>query len=229
MSAQAEQGEVMRQIKRGHREEDEFLTFMQKITKFILRYRDVSIIVGIIIVVGISVLVYTLSSGEKHVPEADILNTNAMGLMSMGRLQDAENILLDLTTRFPNTRSGKVGFYYLGVLYYHTGRFDESLHNFDRFLKSQKDDYLLEPAALFGAGCAAEGLKEYEKALSYYQKIIKDKKSSFYYIGMLSCGRLAGLTGDTERAQEILEELIAQEPPPDIVADARFYIGYFNE
>ena len=128
MSAQAEQGEVMRQIKRGHREEDEFLTFMQKITKFILRYRDVSIIVGIIIVVGISVLVYTLSSGENHVPEADILNTNAMGLMSMGRLQDAENILLDLTTRFPNTRSGKVGYYYLGVLYYHTGRFDESLH-----------------------------------------------------------------------------------------------------
>ena len=219
----------MKQIKRGHREEDEFLTFMQKFTRIVLRHRDVSIVIGIIVIVSISTLVYMLSSGEKQVPEADILHTNAMGLMSMGRVQDAENILLDLTNRFPNTRSGKVGFYYLGVLYYHTARFDEALHYFERFLKSQKNDYLLEPAALFGAGCTAEGLKDYEKALSYYKRIIKNKESPFYFAGMLAYGRLCGLVGDTEKAQQILKELIAQEPPPDIIADARFYIGYFND
>jgi tetratricopeptide (TPR) repeat protein len=219
----------MRDMKRGHFEEDEFRKLMRKIVKFIVRHRETSIFIGIVVIVGASFLVYSLSKGEGQNPEADLLHTQVMGLFNLGRLQDAEKILIDLTTRFPNTRPGKIGFYYLGVVYYHTGRFDEALENFNTFLSKQKKDYLLVPSALLGAGCAAEGLKDYEKALSYYEKIIKDKESPFYYLGMLACGRVNGILGNTEKAQEILRNLIAQNPPATIAADASFYIGYFND
>lgn len=219
----------MRQIKRGHREEDEFRKIMKKFITYMVRHRETSILVGIVILVGISFLVFTLSKSEQQNPAADLLHTQAMGLISMGRLQEAENILLDLTTTYQNTRPGKIGIYYLGTIYYHTGRFDESLENFDKFLSLQKKDYLLVPSALFGAGCSAEGLKDYERALGYYERAIKDKKSPFYFMGMLAYGRTNGLVGNTDKAQEILKELVAQNPPQDIVNDARFYIGYFNE
>ncbi|MCK4250499.1 tetratricopeptide repeat protein [candidate division WOR-3 bacterium] len=219
----------MRQIKRGHREEDEFRKIMKKFIKYVVRHRETSILVGIVILVGISFLVFTLSKSEQQNPAADLLHTQAMGLISMGRLQEAENILLDLTTRYQNTRPGKIGIYYLGTIYYHTGRFDESLENFDKFLSLQKKDYLLVPSALFGAGCSAEGLKDYERALGYYERAIKDKKSPFYFMGMLAYGRTNGLVGNTDKAREILKDLVAQNPPSDIANDARFYIGYFND
>jgi tetratricopeptide (TPR) repeat protein len=220
----------MKQIKRGHYHEDEFQSTMQKVAKFIVRHRQISITIAFAIILGITVFVYISStSREAQNPEADLLYIQVMGLVNMGRFQEAETILLDLTTRFGNTRSGKIGYYYLGVIYYHTGRFQESLQNFDTFLSSQKGHYLLIPSAEMGAGCAAEGLKDYELARKYYEKISKDEDSPFYYVGALSYGRVTGLVGEKEEAIMILKDLLEKDPPPDIAADASFYIGYFHE
>ena len=219
----------MRRMKRGHYKEDEFQTTMEKVIAYIVRHRDISILVGVGVIAGIIFLGYFLSRGEQQSPEAEMLHMQAVGLVTMGRFQEAEPVLQELSTRYQNTRPGKIGLYYLGVLYYYSGRFEEALKNFDKFLTLQKDSPLLVPAALFGAGCSAEGLKDYKRALTYYEKVTKDKNSSFYYMGMLFLGRANGLLGNTEKAQEILGELIEQNPPREIADDAKFYIGYFNK
>jgi len=219
----------MRQIKRGVRTEDEFISTAQKVMKFIVRHRETSIWVGVGIIVGVVLLFYFSPKGEEQRPEADLLYTQSVGLMSVGRLQESENILLQLTQQFQNTRPGKVGFYYLGIISYHTGRFDEALNYFDKFLDLQKNDYLLTPSALFGAGFAAEGLKDYERALSYYERVIKNKESPFYFQGMLAYGRINGMLGNTDKAKEVFENLLAENPSHEIASDAEFYLGYFNE
>ncbi|HEC78909.1 MAG TPA: tetratricopeptide repeat protein [candidate division WOR-3 bacterium] len=219
----------MRRIKRGHYKEDEFQSTMHNVVKYIMRHRDVSITVGAILIIGIIALSYFLSRGEPQIPEADILHTQAIGLLNMGRFQDAEKVLIDLSTKYQNTRPGKIGLYYLGVLYYNSAKFDQAIDYFDRFLSKEKKDYLLTPAALFGAGCAAEGMKDYKKALRYYERIIKDKNSPFYDVAMLACGRLNGLLGNKEKARKILSELLEKNPTASIAGDARFYIGLFNQ
>lgn len=219
----------MRDMKRGVKTEDEFQTLMQKVIKYIVRHRETSIWFGVAVVLGIGLLVYFLSQGEEQKPEAELLHTQAIGLISSGRFQEAENVFLQLTEKFPNTRSGKIGFYYLAVINYHKGQFDEALNYFDKFLSKEKQDYLLAPSALFGAGCAAEGLKEYTKALDYYEKITKDKDSPFYFPAMLAYGRINGILGNYSKAREILKDLLTQNPPMDILNDAKFYIGYFNK
>jgi tetratricopeptide (TPR) repeat protein len=218
----------MRQIKRGVRSEDEFLSTMEKLMRFIVQHKSTSIFIGVCAVVGIGLLVYFLSSGEKVEPNAELLYTQAIGLTSAGRFEEAENTFLQLTQNFQNTRPGKNALYFLGVICFHTARFDESLDHFDRFLTAQKNDYLLVPSALFGAACAAEGLKDYHRALSYYTKIVKDKKSPFYYCAMLAQGRLNGVVGNNEQAKEILNNLLRENPPLDVANDAKFYLGYFN-
>lgn len=219
----------MRQIKRGHYEKDEFQTIMNKVIRYIVRHRETSMFVGAVVLISIVLLVFLSSGREKQNPEADMLYTQSMGLATMGRFQEAETSLLELTSKYSDTRAGKIGYYYLGAIYYNTGRFDQALVNFEKFLSLQKKDYLLVPSALYGAACSAEGLKDYETALGYYEKVIRDKESPFYSMGMLAYGRVTGLLGDKARAREILHELLEQEPSQEIATDARFYIGYFND
>jgi len=220
---------MIRDMKRGVRTRDEFQVFMEKTIKFIVKHRETSIWIGVGIIIGIALLFYFGSAGEEQKPEADLLFTQAVGLITMGKFQDAENTFLQLTEKFPKTRSGKIGLYYLGAIYYNTGRFEETIKYFDKFLSKEKNDYLLTPSALYGAGCAAEGLKDYNKALEYYKKIIKNRNSAFYFEAMLAYGRINGTLGDSQKAREILKELLKQNPPVDIVNNARFYLGYFNE
>ena len=80
-----------------------------------------------------------------------------------------------------------------------------------------------------GAGSAAEALGDYAKALTYYEKLTKDKNSPMYSYGILAYARAKGLLGDTEKAREILNGLLEDDPSSDIAADARFYLGYFNQ
>ena len=219
----------MRQIKRGHYKEDEFQSTMEKLMKYVVRHKERSMLVGAAALVVIVLIILFAGRGEQRNPQADLLHTQAIGLMAAGRIQEAEGVLTDLTQRFQNTRAGKVGLYYLGVIAYHTGRFSESLGHFDKFLGVVKNDYLLTPSALMGAGSAAEGIGEYEKAQAYYEKLTKDKKSHMYGYGVLAYARIKGLLGDTQTAREILKNLLEEEPPADIAADARFYLGYFNQ
>jgi tetratricopeptide (TPR) repeat protein len=220
----------MRQMKRGHYEKDEFQVIMQNVVKFMVRHRQTSVLIAAILIIGIGLTVY-LTSADREVrnPEADLMHLQAMSLVNMGRFNEAENILLDLTSQYANTRAGKIGIYYLGVIYYHTGRFPESLERFEKFLSVQKNHELLEQSAQFGAGCAAEGLKDYERAQRFYRDLTKDDTSPFYMVGVLSYGRVTGILGDKEKAREILENLIEQDPPPDMAADASFYIGMFSQ
>ncbi len=219
----------MRDLKRGVKTEDSFQQFMERVVKYIVRHKETSIWSGIGIVAGIVLLVYFLTSTEGDKPEADLLHTQAINMLSMGRTQEARNLFQELTERYPGTRPGKIALYYLGVINYHTGRFAEALDYFDRFLSKVKNDHLLTPSAQFGAGCAAEGLKDYERAIRYYEKIARNKDSPFFFWGMLAWGRLTGLGGNPQKAIEILQELIKQNPPYDVISDAKYYIGYFNK
>lgn len=219
----------MRQIKRGHYKEDEFVSTIQKIAKYVVRHRDKSIIIGLGVMAVIIMLIFYFGRGEQKNPQADLLYTQALGLMSTGRIQEAEGVLMELTQTYQNTRAGKIGLYYMGVLTYHMGRFHESLEFFDRYLSVEANDYLLSPSARMGAGSAAEGLKDYERALKYYEKLAQDEKSPLYQWGTLAYGRVLGLLGNVEESRMVLEDLLAHDPPADVVADVNFYLGYFNQ
>jgi tetratricopeptide (TPR) repeat protein len=157
------------------------------------------------------------------------MHTQVLGLMSTGRIQEAESILRELTEKYQNTRAGKIGLYYMGVVTYYGGRFEESLEYFDKFLGVAGNDYLLGPSALLGAGSAAEAIKEYEKASKYYEKLINDEKSPLYYYGVIAYGRVQGLLGNREKSEDVLKALLDKDPPADVAADAQFYLGYFRQ
>jgi len=216
-------------MKRGHYEEDQFQSTLHRGMKFIARHQNIAFVVAAVIIIGGGYLIYSSSQEERRNPEAGILHTQAMGLISMGRFQEAENILNDLTTRFKNTREGKIGIYYLGIINYHSGKFQESLDFFKEFLGIAGNDYLLAPSARYGAACSAEGIKDYTQAQTLYKKIASNEDSPFYFPAFLAYARVTGLLGEKQKARELLAELLEMETPSDIATDAQFYIGFFGE
>ncbi|MGB9719879.1 MAG: tetratricopeptide repeat protein [bacterium] len=219
----------MRDMKRGVKTEDSFQRTMEKVIKFIVQHRETAIWIGVGIVVAVFAIAYLAFPKETVNPEAEMTYTQAINLVNMGRLQEAENYFLQLAEKYGNSRPGRLANYYLGVLNYHTARFNEAIDYFDKFLSKEKKDPLLTPSAQFGAGCAAEGLKDYERALQYYERVARNRDSHFYFLGMLAWARVNGILGNTDKAQEILKKLVEQNPPQDILSDAKFYMGYFNK
>lgn len=219
----------MKQIKRGHYKEDEFQSTMEKLMKYVVRHKEKSIIIVVGAVAAVMLIIFFFARGEQSDPRADLLHTQALGLMSAGQVDEADKYLRELTEKYPNTRPGKIGFYYLGVIAFHNGRFEEALTMFDAFIAKEKRSELLRPSALMGAGAAAEGIKDYERAAKYYEKAARFEKSPIYVYGKLALGRVLGLMGSTEQSREILQGLIDSQPPDDVAADARFYISYFSQ
>ena len=219
----------MRQIKRGHYKEDEFQSSVEKFLKYVVRHKEKSIFIGAAVLVAIIVVIVFVGRGEQRNPQADLMHTQVLGLMSTGRIQEAESILRELTEKYQNTRAGKIGLYYMGVVTYYGGRFEESQEYFDRFLSVAGNDYLLGPSALMGAGSAAEAMKEYEQASEYYRKIMADEDSPLHDYGILGYGRVQGLLGNIDESEEVLRALLENEPPADVAADAQFYLGYFRQ
>jgi tetratricopeptide (TPR) repeat protein len=218
----------MRNIERGHVTEDEFQSLMQKGIKYVVKHRENVIWGAALVILGGAALIYFLSRNEPLKPEADLMHIQAVSLIGMGRMADAQNMFLQLSEKYANTRPGKLSIYYLGVIEYHAGKYAEALNYFTRYLSKDRGDYLLNGSALFAAGCAAEGIKEYEKALSYYQKVASRKDSPFYHLALLSLGRMDGMLGNKEKAKETLKKLLELNPAQDIANDAKFYLGYFN-
>lgn len=219
----------MKQIKRGHYKEDEFQSTIEKLMKYVVRHKEKSIMIAVGSVAAVILIIFFFARGEQSDPQADLLHTQALGLMSAGQVEEAEKYLRDLTDKYPNTRPGKIGFYYLGVIAFHSGRFEEALGMFDRFLAKEKKSPLLRPSALMGAGAAAEGIKDYERAAKYYEQVTRFEDSPLNVYGKLAHGRVLGLMGDTGRSKEILQALLDSQPPDDVAADARYYISYFNQ
>lgn len=219
----------MRNIERGHVKEDEFRSLIQKVIKYILRHRENAIWIGIAIVAVIVGLIYMSSRRVTVKPEAELMYTQAMSLVTMGRLSDGEQMFSQLSEKFPSTRPGTVAFYYLGTIKFYRGQYQEALDLFEKYLSKDPNDFLLAGSARYAAGCAAEGIKDYEKALKYYQQISAKKDSPFYLPALLASGRLEGMLGNKEKARIILEELLKQENlSQDLARDAKFYLGYFN-
>jgi tetratricopeptide (TPR) repeat protein len=219
----------MRQIKRGHYKEDEFQSTVEGFLKYIVRHKEKSIVVGAAVLVAIVLIILFSGRGEQSNPQADLMHTQVLGLMSTGRIQEAESVLRELTEQYQNTRPGKIGMYYMGVVTYYGGRFEESLEYFDKFLSVAGNDYLLGPSALMGAGSAAEAMKEYEQAAEYYKKLMKDEDSPLYDYGVLGYGRVQGLLGNIDESEEVLKALLEKDVSADVAADAQFYLGYFGQ
>lgn len=171
------------------------------------------IVAGVVIgLVAVIVLWYFYSSGKA----ADELEANrqlrqVMTLYGQQQFKLAisgdanQNIpgLTKIVEDFGGTPTGQTAMIYLGNAYLYTDQFDKALQVFD---DASPDTDMLRSAAVAGKAAAYEAKKNYAEAASLYEEASTMFENDLLTSArQLNAGRAYGLSGNKEKAKEMLE------------------------
>jgi tetratricopeptide (TPR) repeat protein len=165
------------------KEPDEFITFTER-TYLFLTHHSRPIVTGVIIVLAIIMAVFLYQSWErkKEGTAYQLLTVAAETYQTMSTpsretsLEQYRNVLEkfdEVIAKFPGTSAGKLSMLFRGNIRLRLGEFEEAIKSYDAFLQKTGKEKLYRIFALEGLGHSYEGKKDYEKALSAYQKIME--------------------------------------------------------
>jgi tetratricopeptide (TPR) repeat protein len=134
--------------------------------------------------------------------------------------------LRSIVDNYGSTVSGELARFYLGNAYLHLGKYDDALKQFDSFSSS---DNLLTAAAFAGLGACYEGKNNFADAAKRYEKAanaVANQAVTPDYLN--SAARCYGMSGEKERAVELLKRLKKEYPKSAAARDADRFISEYS-
>jgi tetratricopeptide (TPR) repeat protein len=198
--------------KKKLKEPDEFVTFTEKTFLYITQHLR-PIVTGGIIVLILLLSIYIFYRWEAKKEEDAQRKFNlavetyqmVSSLYREGSIQEYKNVLKkfdEVMTKFPRTSSGKLSFLYKGNIHLRLGEFEEAIKTYQAFLQKGGSEKLYRLFALEGLGYAYEGKKDYEKALTTFQKIVEMGEGFQLANAYLNIGRCEEKLGKNKEALE---------------------------
>jgi tetratricopeptide (TPR) repeat protein len=169
--------------KKKLKEPDEFISLTEKAYLFITRYIKPIATGGIILLIVVLTVIY-FQKWEKR-KEADAGQKFSLAVELYQRVSspyregspaEYRNVLEkidEVISKFPRTSSGKLSLLYKGNIHLRLGEFEAAIKEYQAFLQKAGKEKLYRLLAMEGMGYAYEGMKDYEKALHAYQKILE--------------------------------------------------------
>lgn len=220
---------------------DEFLTLSDRVFKYIAENKNLAYGVagGIILaVVAINLAVYSLKTRQAR---ADVLLTEAFsilktpltaqmtqdqllkGVKSFGsnvdRNKEAVVKLSEVVKKFGSSEPGLEARYHLGMVYYNTRDYKQSISSLEAFIKQLKgreggSSEYLEQSANLGIAKSHFELEDYAKADEYFQKVLAASKTETPYKAEALLGDARSLIklNKNDQAREKLMIIIATYP-----------------
>ena len=184
--------------------------------------RNQKIILGVVAVIAVAAIVYTLYS--KYVVEPkEVEATNEMyvaqknfQLATDGTAADSlYNLALNgsegkygfikIADEFSGTDAGNLASYYAGMAYLNTGKYDEAITYLEQF---SSDDVMLKALAIGAIGDAHSQKNEMKEALDFYKKALSSNENDFTTPRfMLKAGKTALALGQKEEAAKFFTDI----------------------
>lgn len=204
-----------RQIK-----EDKLVTYYFKVNDWVNRHA-LQVIAGVAVVVVV-LLAGTLWSQKQRRAEgeASVQLAKARIAYDQGDYQQAIELLEDLVSRHPSTRSGTVGLYYLANAYFNVGDYDSAQRNFEAYKRKGKDA-MLKAAAEAGIAACLEQKGEYLEAARIYEETAlryPDHFAAPQYL--LDAGRNYALAGNKEDGRRVYKMVVERYPKSVLLSEA---------
>jgi TolA-binding protein len=212
--------------------EDQFQSLVTKVIKAYYRSpRNFQIGAGVV-VVAIAAAIILLSNKPKPDPQPNILFDEAVLLLSDQQRPDtasAEQILTELTRRYPGHALGLRGSYYQGCIYFQQRKFDEARRAFDKFAAGVKNDPLLTPAAHMGIGNCYEETGDLSRAADAYAGAYRSNpKWTLADQAVLAAGRCYTQKNRLSAAADLYDQYIRANPKaaPDVLNEVKIQLAY---
>ena len=204
--------------KKKLKEPDEFISLTDKAYHFVVQYYRPIVTAGIILLVVVLVMILFQKWEKRKDIDAEQRFTVAVqlyqGLISSnqeGSPTEYKNVsekFDEVITKFPRTTAGKLSSLYQGSIYLQLGEFEEAIKAFQAFLKKAGKVKLYHLLAAEGMGYSYEEMKDYEKALQAYQKILAMGETFKTADAHLSMGRCYEKLGKNKEALENYQAFI---------------------
>lgn len=205
---------------------DAMLEAIYKVETFMKSYSKQVMYGGAGLVALIVVSVMMLNSKREAEVKADSAVGIAQYKLLIGDFQDAEVRLEDVLRKYPGTKAAREGKFYLANAHYLLGNMEEAEKYYLEFLAESSNDPILESSANSGLAAIKEDTDDNLSAANFYMKasfISNGKTQSEAY--MLSSIRNYYKSGEIERAQEMVDDMLADE---DISNNTKESVKYWN-
>jgi len=185
-----------------------------------------------VVVVAIAAVIILLSNKPKPDPQPNIMFDEAILLMSDQQRPDtasAEQLLNELTRRYPSHAMGLRGSYYLGGIYYSQRKFDEARRAFEKFASGERSDPLLTPAALMGVGNCYEEAGDLDRAADAYAAAYRSNpKWALADQAVLAAGRCYQQKNRLSTAADLYSHYLKANPkaPNDVLNEVKMQLAY---
>lgn len=189
----------------------------------------VSIVVGAIIVLILAFWGYrkfVQEPKENKAAEEMYFAEYYFGVDSLNKALNGDGEhkgFLDIINEYPRTSAGNLAHFYAGVIYLKQGQYDDAIEHLKKF---KKRGYILSAIAYGLLGDAYVELKDFEKAITYYQKATKEHENQFTTpMYLLRLGFAYEETNQWEKALKCYQKIQQDYPFSYEARDIKRYIG----
>ena len=210
-----------RQIK-----EDKFVTFYFKALDFYKAHSS-KVTIGLIAISAIIILIFFLIQSKKTAElNASEQLARANTEIGRGELQQAVDILSNMSENYSGTRSASKGVYLLAYTYFQKGEYENAITSFEKYLDDYADDSILSSAAYSGLGACYEQLGKFlEAAQSYEKGATKFTDNYNAPQQLMDAGRCYKLENRVADARKCYQTVIDNYPESTFKSDAELYLA----
>jgi TolA-binding protein len=216
-------------VRKEDLKEDRFQTLVERFMTAYYRDRQkfwIGGAVAVAAIVGVILLAQSRGGGGAN-PQAEVAFTQAVGVFSTGDMAQSEQQFKEIVTRYGRTHVGAKSRYYLGNVYFNTGRYPEAKQEFAAFLARTKKDPVLSPAAQLGLANCDEQLGNNAAAAQAYEAAAKGwPKSPLAMDAWLAAARCYRNAGAYDKAADIYERLLKDKPTGEKGEEVKSQLAY---
>jgi TolA-binding protein len=223
-----------KKISRREMKEDALITTYVKATTF---YEQNKKNIGFGLLIAAALVIGSIVYFNKRTVENEKATTDLGKLLQYydnGQFQIAiEGIpertvtgLKSIVENYGGTQAGNLARFYLANSYYHVGKIDDAMKQFEDFSPATQ---LLTVARFSGLGACFETKGQYKDAAEYFEKAATKYAQDINAAENLnSAGRNFGLAGQKQKALDIYKLLKKSYPTTTFAREADRYIAQFS-
>lgn len=220
-----------KKISKRELKQDALLTSYAKATAYYEQHKkNISIGVTVLVVAIVAILFYAKNQRDNDEKAMTDLSS-IYQYYDNGQFQVAidgmpeRNIpgLRSIVDNYGSTKSGDLARFYLANAYFHVGRFQEALEEFEECSPS---DQLLIVSCLSGIAGCHEGLGNYSRAAEFYEQAsTKYPKDASAAENMSHAAHNYALAGQKEKALDLYKRIKKEYPTSTYARDADRHIA----
>lgn len=194
---------------------DEFRKSISNLVEFISdNYIKLIIVVGVILIAIIAT--FSLKVYRENVDlEA---NSKFQGALSYYSTQNVDKALSEFTNiidDYPGSEISYIALYYIGLINFENGNYDEAIDRLNEFLSIQDTDTMLKDAANYTIGIANFKKGNWQPAIDSFSRLNSDG-SPYGKQSQLLLGLALEKQGKRGEAEKIYEEVLTNFPASSI-------------